>query len=1010
MEGELYDEFGNYIGPDLDEDDDDFDDAQNDQMDVDDDVLLRQEEDRRRMLENALHLTEKIGPSSAPSSSELMALDDQTGTMGNQIILHEDKKYYPTAEEVYGPDVEVLVQEEDTQPLSEPIIAPVKKKQTYVSESDLPATAYKPEFLTWLSTFPDNVRNIALIGHLHHGKTSFVDNLIEQTHQESVDFDLAKNQRYTDVHLLERERGCSIKSMPVSLVLQDLKEKSRVLNILDTPGHTDFVDEVSVGIRLVDGVVLVVDAIEGVMANTERLIKHAVQEKVPLTLLINKIDRLITELKLPPTDAYFKLKHTVEEVNTILGTVDKTQRLSPEKGNVCFASSQFGFCFTLKSFAQLYSETYAAINVDEFAKRLWGNIWFDATTRKFCRKPPPSADPDAEVEQERTFVHFILNPLYKIFSQVLSEDTKTLKKTLAELGIYLKTRQLQENVKPLLKVVCGQFFGSAKGFVDMIVNWVPSPKAGAAVKVEHTYTGPMDSEVVDMMKQCDPEGHLMINITKMYNSEDMTKFEAFGRILSGTIKQGQMVRVLGEGYSLDDEEDMAICAVESLSIFQSRYKIGITEAQAGMLVLIGGIEASIVKTATVTLVPPKNSDIEIQIFRPLRFTTTPVIKLAIEPVNPTELPKMLDGLRKINKSYPICQIGSEESGEHVIVATGELYLDCVLHDLRRLYAEVEIKVADPVVRFCETVVETSAIKCFAETANRKNKITMIAEPLEKGIAEDIENLNVSIKWPQRTLADWFSNNYQWDVLAARNIWAFGPYENGPNVLVNDTLPDETDQRLLGSIKDAVCQGFQWGTKEGPLADEPIRNIKIRILSAEIAQEPIYRGSGNTFFIPTARRVVYSSFLMASPRLMEPIYYVEIQTPADCVPVIYKVLQKRRGHATQEVPKAGSPLYTVKAFLPAIDSFGFETDLRTHTQGQAFCQQLFDHWQIVPGDPMDKSIVLRPLEPSPATHLARDFMIKTRRRKGLSEDVAITKFFDDPMLLELAKVEGGLFGI
>lgn len=109
-----------------------------------------------------------------------------------------------------------------------------------------------------------------------------------------------------------------------------------------------------------------------------------------------------------------------------------------------------------------------------------------------------------------------------------------------------------------------------------------------------------------------------------------------------------------------------------------------------------------------------------------------------------------------------------------------------------------------------------------------------------------------------------------------------------------------------------------------------------------------------------------------------------------------------GHPVQDVPKAGTPFYTVKAFIPLIDSFGFETDLRTHTQGQAFCQLVFDHYQVVPGDPLDRDIQLRQLEPSPAPHLARDFMLKTRRRKGLSEDVSISKFFDDPMLLELAK--------
>lgn len=141
-----------------------------------------------------------------------------------------------------------------------------------------------------------------------------------------------------------------------------------------------------------------------------------------------------------------------------------------------------------------------------------------------------------------------------------------------------------------------------------------------------------------------------------------------------------------------------------------------------------------------------------------------------------------------------------------------------------------------------------------------------------------------------------------------------------------------------------------------------------------------------------------------------MYYVEVQAPADCVSAIYTVLGRRRGHVTQDIPKPGSPLYTVKAYIPVIDSFGFETDLRTHTQGQAFCQMTFDHWNVVPGDPLDKSITLKPLEPSPAQLLARDFVIKTRRRKGLSEDVAVTKFFDDPMLIELARMEGGILGL
>ena len=134
-------------------------------------------------------------------------------------------------------------------------------------------------------------------------------------------------------------------------------------------------------------------------------------------------------------------------------------------------------------------------------------------------------------------------------------------------------------------------------------------------------------------------------------------------------------------------------------------------------------------------------------------------------------------------------------------------------------------------------------------------------------------------------------------------------------MVDDTLPSEVDKGLLSSVKDSIVQGFQWGTREGPLCEEPIRNSKFKILDASIAAEPIHRGGGQV--IPTARRVAYSAFLMATPRLMEPYMFVEVQAPADCVSSVYTVLARRRGHVTQDAPIPGSPLYIIKAFIPAI---------------------------------------------------------------------------------------------
>jgi U5 small nuclear ribonucleoprotein component len=117
------------------------------------------------------------------------------------------------------------------------------------------------------------------------------------------------------------------------------------------------------------------------------------------------MDRLITELKLPPNDAFHKISHTLEEVNKHLEAAGHP-RVSPELGNVCFASAQGGWLFTVESFAKMYSDYHGSFTANEFAKRLWGNIYL-CKDRRFRAKPENS-------EHKRTFVHFILEPLYKV--------------------------------------------------------------------------------------------------------------------------------------------------------------------------------------------------------------------------------------------------------------------------------------------------------------------------------------------------------------------------------------------------------------------------------------------------------------------------------------------------------------------------------------------------------------------------------------------------------------------
>lgn len=966
MDEDLYDEFGNYIGDDVDSED---------------------EPAQGVAGSNTAHYfrDDEDVPATGQELMQIDGSEDHTVTH-NQIILHEDKQYYPRASQVYGEDVETLVQEEDTQPLSEPIVKPLDTRRYTIEDDELPSTRYDRSFMLQCMSNPDFMRNIAVVGDFHHGKTALIDMLVQQSHLDIIQPE-REQLRYTDTHNLERDRGMSIKATPITMMLPNTKGKSLVCNFIDTPGHVNFVDEVAASMRLVDGIVLVVDAAEGFMPHTKSILQHAVSEDLAITLVINKVDRLILELKLPPTDAYFKLKHIVEVVNNCITEISSSTnlRLSPEKGNVCFASSSMNWCFSLMSFAKFYADQFKGLMLDDFTKRLWGDIYFNPSTRKFTRKSGDSST-------QRSFVHFILEPIYKLYVQTLSTDQKTLNKTLGELGIIIKPAAYKLDAKPLLRVVCGEFFGPATGLVDMLFDHVASPSEHARSKIERTYTGPMDSTLAASMCQSDPNGPLVIQVSKLISSATAQSFVALGRVYCGTVTRGDTVNVLGESYSVDDEEDMVSAQVSAIFVAGGRYRLGVEALGPGSLLLMEGVDGSISQTATIVgRALPEDA----HIFSPIQHMTESIVKIAVEPVNPSELPKMLEGLRKVNKAYPLAVTKVEESGEHILLGTGELYMDCMLHDLRRLYSEIDVKVSDPVTRFCETVIDTSAIKCYAETPNKKNRITVIAEPLDDGIAEDIESGRVDIKWPVQKIGKHFQERYHWDLLASRSIWAFGPEETGPNVLQDDTLAEETDKKLLFSVRESIRQGFQWGTREGPLCDEPIRNTKFKILDTVLAPEPIYRGGGQ--IIPTTRRVCYSSFLVATPRLMEPVYEVIITAPADCVTAIYNVLSRRRGHVTKEVPIAGTPLYYMTALIPVIDSFGFESDLRSHTQGQAFCQQQFDHWQIVPGNPLDDTIKLRSLESASAQHMARDFMIKSRRRKGLNEDVSIRKYVDEDMM-------------
>ncbi len=201
------------------------------------------------------------------------------------------------------------------------------------------------------------------------------------------------------------------------------------------------------------------------------------------------------------------------------------------------------------------------------------------------------------------------------------------------------------------------------------------------MKVRQFYTGAQESREALSMCACDSTGPLVINVVKLLNASDSSSgFVAFGRILSGTVTVGMSVRVLGESYSSEDEEEMAVRTISGIYIGQARYSVAVDRAGAGCLVMLQGVDDVINKTATLAAASDAGQDVAI--FRPLQFNTASVMNLAVEPLNPSELPKVLAGLRKIQQSYPLARTRVEESGEHIIMSTGELAMDCIMHDLR----------------------------------------------------------------------------------------------------------------------------------------------------------------------------------------------------------------------------------------------------------------------------------------------------------------------------------------
>jgi len=806
----------------------------------------------------------------------------------------------------------------------------------------------------------DNIRNMSVIAHVDHGKSTLTDSLICKA--GIISAARSGDARYTDTRADEQERGITIKSTGVTLFYMfDAKDTGKpinyLINLIDSPGHVDFSSEVTAALRVTDGALVVVDCVEGVSVQTETVLRQALAERIRPVLMVNKVDRMLLELKMDPEEMYQNFRRTIENANVIISTY-RDELLGdvqcyPDKGTVCFGSGLHGWGFTVSKFAKLYAAKFG-VDQAKMGERLWGDHFFDAEAKKW--KSTETADSGKPLK--RAFCQFIMDPINKLVTSIMNDETETYQKIMASIGVVLKGEEKELKAKALLKNVMQKWLGLADALLGMFVLHLPSPKQAQKYRVENLYEGPMDDECGTAIRECNPDGPLMMYVSKMVPTSDNGRFYAFGRVFSGIIATGQKVRIMGPNYIPGKKEDLYIKSIQRTVIMMGRVVEQVQDVPCGNTVALVGVDQFILKTGTITTCDKAHN------IRVMKFSVSPVVRVAVQCKNGADLPKLVEGMKRLSKSDPMVLCYTEESGESIIAGAGELHLEICLKDLGE-FAGIEIVKSDPVVTYRETVSDESSIVCLSKSANKHNRLNLKACPLESGLTEEIENgdefgSKADPKLRARALAD----KYGWDVNEARKIWCFGPDTSGANILVDKT----EGVQFMNEIKDSCVAGFQWATKEGVMCDENMRGIRFNILDVTMHADAIHRGGGQ--IIPTARRVLYACELTAKPRLQEPVYLVDIMCPMDAMGGVYSCLNQRRGIVISQDPRLGTPMVNVKAHLPVCESFGFTEALRAATGGTAFPQCSFDHWQEYPGDPLV------------AGNKCSETVLAIRKRKGL----------------------------
>ncbi len=720
----------------------------------------------------------------------------------------------------------------------------------------------------------EHIRNIGIIAHVDHGKTTTTDSLLAAAGIISIK--VAGEALALDYLDVEQRRGITVKSANISLY-HEYEGKPYVINLIDTPGHVDFSGKVTRALRVLDGAIVVVDAVEGVMTQTETVLRQALEERVRPLLYINKVDRLIRELKLTPQEIQRRFVEIIRDVNNLIRE---------------YAEPQFRDKWLIDA-----------------AK---GMVAFGSAKDKIGLTVPISARKGVKI--------------------------------IDMIKAYEKGRQAVEELQKIIPL--------HEALLDMVVKFIPNPREAQRYRIPRIWRGDTDSELGKAMINADPNGPLVFFVNDM-RIDPHAGLVATGRVFSGTLKSGKEVwLIMGRTKQ----------KVLQVSLYMGPFREPVAQVTAGNIAAVLGLDKA---RAGETVIDIAFKDVAAP-FEKMRYVSEPVVTMAIEPKRTQDLTKLIEALRRMAIEDPNLVVKiNEETGEYLISGMGPLHLEIALTLLKENYG-LEVITSPPIVVYREAIRGRSEV-LEGKSPNKHNKLYISVEPLNEETIRLIQEGIITEDMDARERAKILRDQAGWDYDEARRIWAI---DENINILVDMT----TGVQHLREVKDTIIQGFRLAMREGPLAMEPVRGVKVILHDAVIHEDPAHRGPAQIF--PAVRNPVYAGMLLAKPTLLEPLQKLDIKTPMDYMSSVISVISRKRGKVINVI-QVNPTIVRIVAEIPVAESFDLANELRSATAGRAFWGTEFSKWAPVPDS------------------LLIDVVRKIRERKGLKPEPPRPEDFISP---------------